>query len=326
MAVPTLSVQRPGVGAVSADVLNTYVQVCDVISRLRTFTGLTNMMVFVESYTTIGDGGAGPFVWNPTSTAADNGTTIIAPNGLTTGRWIRLGFLLAAAQNIVQFVLTSSQVLALNTGWEYATVECIGGGGGGGGAAVTSPTTVVYSGGGGGSGGYSKANVHPTQATDNNLTITVGAGGAGGTAGANGGQAGGASSVSTNVGGVVALANGGSGGGPASNASVSGGGGAGASVAGAAGTLNTPGNAGDSGFVGGTGQAGYISRGGAAFFGGQLTDSAVGSGGSLNGPNATGAAAYGCGGCGGCISNVAASVSGGQGANGVVIVTIFFAS
>lgn len=36
------------------------------------------------------DGGQGAFAWNPTSTAADNGGTIIQVTGVTTGRWERV--------------------------------------------------------------------------------------------------------------------------------------------------------------------------------------------------------------------------------------------
>lgn len=46
-------------------------------------------LVYVRSYSTDGDGGDGHFRWDATSTATDNGGTIIAPNAGGTGRWKR---------------------------------------------------------------------------------------------------------------------------------------------------------------------------------------------------------------------------------------------
>ena len=49
----------------------------------------TGYPVFVLGYYTAGDGGGGQFVYNATSTATDNGGTIIKPTSATTGRWLR---------------------------------------------------------------------------------------------------------------------------------------------------------------------------------------------------------------------------------------------
>jgi hypothetical protein len=43
----------------------------------------------ILGYYTAGDGGGGTFYWDATSTATDNGGTIIQATGVTTGRWIR---------------------------------------------------------------------------------------------------------------------------------------------------------------------------------------------------------------------------------------------
>jgi hypothetical protein len=46
------------------------------------------MMAVVQGAATNADGYAGLFYWNATSTSTDNGYTIIAPTGVSTGRWI----------------------------------------------------------------------------------------------------------------------------------------------------------------------------------------------------------------------------------------------
>lgn len=66
------------------------------IAALRALTNtaqaaaLTNgAAINVNGYNSAADGGGGQFQWNSTSTAADNGGTIIAPTGVATGRWFR---------------------------------------------------------------------------------------------------------------------------------------------------------------------------------------------------------------------------------------------
>jgi len=49
-----------------------------------------NEEVYVLGYYTPGDGGGGPFYWNSTSTATDNGGSVIQVTGVATGRWVRL--------------------------------------------------------------------------------------------------------------------------------------------------------------------------------------------------------------------------------------------
>lgn len=63
------------------------------IAALRNVTGVgvsNYQAIIVDGYTTAGDGGGGTFWWNSTSTVADNGGTIIAPTGVSTGRWYRI--------------------------------------------------------------------------------------------------------------------------------------------------------------------------------------------------------------------------------------------
>lgn len=63
------------------------------IAALRNVTGVgvsNYQAIIVDGYTTAGDGGGGTFWWNSSSTTADNGGTIIAPTGVSTGRWYRI--------------------------------------------------------------------------------------------------------------------------------------------------------------------------------------------------------------------------------------------
>lgn len=99
MAAPLLTAYAQGTGSVPADSLNTYLQGCLYALQLRSFTGLTGMNVLVGGNAAQGDGGAGVFYWSASSTATDDGTTIIAPAGSATGRWLRLGYLTTNSLN-----------------------------------------------------------------------------------------------------------------------------------------------------------------------------------------------------------------------------------
>lgn len=59
------------------------------IAELKNRKGNTDTTVEVLGYYTSGDQGGGTFYWNNTSTATDNGGTIISVTGITTGRWMR---------------------------------------------------------------------------------------------------------------------------------------------------------------------------------------------------------------------------------------------
>lgn len=56
------------------------------IAALKTVTGGT---AYVQGYYVIGDEGGGEFYWDASSTATDNGGTIIKATNVTTGRWLR---------------------------------------------------------------------------------------------------------------------------------------------------------------------------------------------------------------------------------------------
>jgi len=60
------------------------------IAELKEFEGFANITVILRGYYSQGDGGGGEFFWHTSSTATDNGGTIIQANGVVTGRWIRV--------------------------------------------------------------------------------------------------------------------------------------------------------------------------------------------------------------------------------------------
>ena len=85
---PTVYVS--GQGSVSADQLSTFVQTVYNYAQLRTFPALNNMSALALGASAPNDGGQGHFYYNATSTAADNNSTVIVPNGVTQGAWLRL--------------------------------------------------------------------------------------------------------------------------------------------------------------------------------------------------------------------------------------------
>ena len=90
MGVPALAVQQPGVGAVSADNCNTFVQGGALLANLQNFSGLSNMTVYMIGYSAPNDGGQGAFYWSSTFVGAADGANVIQPYGVTAGAWIRL--------------------------------------------------------------------------------------------------------------------------------------------------------------------------------------------------------------------------------------------
>ncbi len=187
------------------------------------------------------------------------------------------------------------------TGLKYVVVEVLGGGGGGGGA---NDTTYDEAGNGGGGGGYSRKIIESSSlgATE---TVTVGAGGAGGAVGGGTGATGGTSSF-----GAHCSATGGTGG-QTSSSALAGEGGIGSS-----GSVNTAGDCGSrAGYNGASADVGSGSGGGSYMGGGGLLRNTVGTGNV--GKN------YGGGGGGGFASS-GQEYAGGEGAQGVVIVTEYY--
>jgi hypothetical protein len=88
--VPALAAQFPGLGSVSADNLNTFVQSGCLLADLQVFSGLSSMTVYMLGYVAPGDGGQGFFYWNATAGPTGNNTTIIVPYGALIGAWVRI--------------------------------------------------------------------------------------------------------------------------------------------------------------------------------------------------------------------------------------------
>ena len=81
-ALGTLQWQRDGIGAAAGSRV-------DTMAGLRASTGTANgETIQMLGYYTPGDGGGGLFRWDNTSTATDNGGTIIKATATTTGRWL----------------------------------------------------------------------------------------------------------------------------------------------------------------------------------------------------------------------------------------------
>ena len=76
------------------------------VSDMRTQGGTPNVQVLLNGLTTIADGNGGVYMWNATSTAADDGFITIKPTNITTGRWTRIG-----NGNTLKFSKTLSGVL-----------------------------------------------------------------------------------------------------------------------------------------------------------------------------------------------------------------------
>jgi hypothetical protein len=118
---PTVFVQ--GRGAVGADLLNTFVQTVTNFAMLRTFTGLTSMLVEAQGGVTPGDGLGGVFWYSAASVATDNGATVIVPTGAIQGAWLKLvnpysyqtpltGFSIQVANGITSLLLDPLGTLA----------------------------------------------------------------------------------------------------------------------------------------------------------------------------------------------------------------------
>jgi len=60
------------------------------ISDLRAQGSTPNSIALLNGLTAIGDNNGGTYMWNATSTAADDGFITIKVANITTGRWVRL--------------------------------------------------------------------------------------------------------------------------------------------------------------------------------------------------------------------------------------------
>ena len=93
MTAPALTSFSNGISQVSGDNLNTFSQWSVTTSQLKTFTpnpAVPNLLVYLEGYSAVGDGGQGFFYWSTTTGTDDAGLTTIVPNGSTAGCWVRI--------------------------------------------------------------------------------------------------------------------------------------------------------------------------------------------------------------------------------------------
>jgi hypothetical protein len=125
MTAPAPQAYVQGQGAASADGLNTFEQVLTNFAMAATFIGLPGMQIFVQGFVEPGDGGQGPFYWNPLSAGPSDGVSVIVPQGVAQGAWVRIGpasayslqilltgFAITVANNITQLILQPAGTLA----------------------------------------------------------------------------------------------------------------------------------------------------------------------------------------------------------------------
>lgn len=218
----------------------------------------------------------------------------------------------AVATNVTKQTFSATGTYTPTANMAHCIIECWGGGGGGGGSAGTGASNQS-SAGGGGAGAYART-YSTAAAIGASKAVTIGAAGTGGAAGNNAGVAGGSTSV-----GVLCIAPGGSGGG---------------GTGGSSGASGGTGGTGATGDVVGSGMNGFSAVGGATFVtigfaGGAGGSSSIGGGGAS--PNITGAGGFngnaasgwGAGGSGGSSFNSATTASGGNGSQGLVVITEF---
>ncbi len=117
MTAPENTVFVQGQGSVSASALNTMAQWVPTVTVLRTFIGTSTMTVLLLGTNAPNDGGQGVFYWDATSTAADNGYSVIVPSGVTTGAWIR--------NNASPVLFPSSGTVAAACGGNYVATGAI---------------------------------------------------------------------------------------------------------------------------------------------------------------------------------------------------------
>ena len=76
-------------------------------AQLRNFTGLSNMVAEVLGAVSPGDGGQGKYYDSAASTAADNNSTVIVPNGAIQGAWLALSTSLPGTSFIPSYCTAS---------------------------------------------------------------------------------------------------------------------------------------------------------------------------------------------------------------------------
>ena len=112
---PNPTVFYQGLGACSADDLNTFPQICYNVAQARGFIGLSNMGMVLLGTTVPDDGGQGLFYWYAGTGASDDGgvTTIVPPGASGQGAWIRLSLSGITANSITNADLAQMAALTI---------------------------------------------------------------------------------------------------------------------------------------------------------------------------------------------------------------------
>jgi len=82
-----------------------------LVSDLRAQAGTPNSLATLNGLASLNDGNGGTYMWSSSSTAVDDGFTIIKVGNVTTGRWLRIG-----NGNTIKGTVTTSGV-ALQTAY-----------------------------------------------------------------------------------------------------------------------------------------------------------------------------------------------------------------
>jgi hypothetical protein len=153
--------------------------VVDNVTDLAAVDVVEFQSAYIEGTTTIADGGQGRFYYDSTSTATENGTTVVTPDsvGGGAGRWIAL-----AKVPVNRRVVTADETYTPPVNVSMVTFEAIGGGGGSGGTQTTS--SQYSAAGGGGGGGWASVT---SETIGTSYAIVIGTGGLAGAVAATGG-------------------------------------------------------------------------------------------------------------------------------------------
>ena len=304
--------------------------------------GNTNV-IGTGSITVVGNPGTSTLTITPSGAIADSFPTdagtavpiagvlnVLGGTGITTsgaGNTVTITNteVVGAFDEVVMQVFTITGTYTPTANMKYCIIEVVGGGGGGGAAGSIAVAGSSACGGGGGAGGYSRG-VFNAATIGASKAVTVGTGGAGGVAGVGNGATGGTTSV-----GALLQATGGSGAFHGSTTiifcSVFGGSGGVAT----GGSVNMNGQSGTACFAGNTetavlagsspNPAGHGGAGGTSYFGSGAKSPAINTAGNGAGTNAPG---FGGGGSGAVsIGNNSGNAAGGNGADGIVVITEF---
>lgn len=125
MSAPALADFAAGIGAVSADNFNTFIQGGVLLAQLRLFQGAWNgQIVYLGGYNSTGDGGQGLFWWNSISTSTDNGTTVIVPYGTVGyGAWLRFLYSTADLNTFFKSLPTTAPIAG--GAWNNGSFVCV---------------------------------------------------------------------------------------------------------------------------------------------------------------------------------------------------------